>query len=63
VGSGGSVQCERSDLSPGERGRIDVTVGVAATKGTKLHDAASVTSSAFDPKPGNDTGTVTTRVT
>ncbi len=58
VGGTGTVTCTASSLANGSRIVINMVVNVTAASGSTLTDKASVSSTTYDPKKGNNSATI-----
>ncbi|MFT3852679.1 MAG: hypothetical protein QM733_08090 [Ilumatobacteraceae bacterium] len=62
--SGSDISCDLGDLAPGEVVNVQLTVSVSAGLGdTDLTNTATVASTTPDPAPGDNSSSVTQRVT
>jgi uncharacterized repeat protein (TIGR01451 family) len=60
--SGSTVTCDLGDVGAADTATITIVVKVKATKGTKLIDTATVSAATGDTIPGNDSKSVTVKV-
>jgi len=62
VGGTGTVACTLSSMPSGSKMNITMVVNVTAPAGSVIMDKASVTSTTFDPKKGNNQAQKSTTV-
>lgn len=62
VGGTGTVTCTQSSLANAGKITITMAVNVTAASGSVLTDQASVSSTTYDPKKGNNTANIKTNV-
>jgi uncharacterized repeat protein (TIGR01451 family) len=62
VGGTGTVTCTASSLANGSKINITMVVHVTAASGSKISDKASVSSTTYDPKKGNNSITISVSV-
>ena len=64
VGAGGTVECSKATVAPGESAGFAIAVNVACSvaDGTRIRNTATIAASGVDPDPSNNASTLTTTV-